>query len=145
MSATDMTPYTPLIDALKQPLPEKIEDRERLREMVAFAESYGIVVSEHRRKLLVEVENQTALKLQQLKDGWAFNDEAEFVQSEEAATAFGKLNADEKKIMLAAEISGINAELEFVTNLENLIKRRTSLGQSMLNSMNIETQSSFNN
>jgi hypothetical protein len=145
MSAVEMTSYTPLIDALKEKLPERIDDRERLREMVAFAESYGIIVSEHRRKLLVDVEHRTAIALKQLKEGWAYNDEGELVQTEEAATSFSKLNADEKKIMLAAEVSGINAELEFVTNLENLIKRRTSLGQSMLNSMNIETQSSFNN
>lgn len=145
MSVTDLVSYTPLTDALKEKLPEKIEDRERLREMVAFAESFGIIVSEHRRKLLVDVENQTALKLQQLKDGWAYDQEGQLVQTEEAAASFAKLNADEKKIMLAAEVSGVNAELEFVTNLENLIKRRTSLGQSMLNSMNIETQSSFNN
>ena len=145
MSAAELVPYQPLVDALKQPLPEKIEERERLREMVAFAESYGIVVSEHRRKLLVELERQTALALQQLKDGYTLNENNELVQSEDEAAKFAKLNADEKKIMLASQVAGINAELEFVTNLENLIKRRCSLGQTISNSFNTEAQSAFNN
>jgi hypothetical protein len=144
MSIANLTSYTPLVDALKQPLPEKIADRERLREMVAFAESYGIIVSEHRRKLLAEVENQTAYKLQRLKEGWGYDTDGNLDCTDDRAASFAKLNADEKKIMLAAEISGISAELEFVTNLENLIKRRCSLGQSISNSFNTETQSSFN-
>lgn len=145
MSLSELTSYQPLVDALKETMPEKITERERLRQMVAFAESYGVIVSQHRRKLLAEVENQTAIKLQQLKDGYAYNTEGEWVQSEENKVYYSKLNADEKKIMLAAEVSGISAELEFATNLEELIKRRCSLGQTISNSFNIETQSSFNN
>lgn len=145
VSASELVTYQPLVDALKQPLPEKMEDREHLREMVAFAESYGIVVSEHRRKLLVAVERQTAVALQQLKDGYELNEDNELVQSEESAAKFAKFNADEKRILLASEVAGISAELEFVTNLENLIKRRCSLGQTISNSFNTETQSSYNN
>lgn len=145
MSSIDLLSYDPLVQALRQPLPEKIEDREQLRQMVAFAESYGILVSEHRRKLLVQLEAETAAKLSQLREGWGWNDEGELDQTEERAKQFAKLNADEKKIMLAAEVTGVNAELEFVTNLENLIKRRCSLGQTISNSFNTETQSSFNN
>lgn len=145
MSASDLVTYQPLVDALKVPLPERVTEKEQLRHAVAFAESYGIVVSEHRRKLLAEVENQTALKLQQLKEGWGYDAEGNHNQSDDRAAAFAKLNADEKKIMLSAEVSGISAELEFVTNLENLIKRRCSLGQTISNSFNIEAQSSFNN
>lgn len=145
MSTTDLVSYQPLTDALKQPLPERIADRERLRQMVAFAESYGIIVSEHRRRLLVEVERQTALSLQQLKAGVVLNEHNELEQSEDEAKKFDKLNADEKKIVLASEVAGITAELEFVTNLESLIKRRCSLGQTISNSFNTETQSSFNN
>lgn len=128
MSATDLVTYVPLIDALKIPLPDRIEDRERLRHDVAFAESYGIVVSEHRRKLLAELEQETARQLIELR------------KTED----YQHSNADEKKILLAASVSKVNAELEFVTNLEVLIKRRCSLGQTISNSFNLEVQSGFN-
>lgn len=141
----NLVPYAPLVEALKSPLPETIHQREKLRQMVALAESYGIVVSEHRRLLLSQVEAQTADKLSQLKQGWHYDEEGEYVKTEEAATAYAKLNADEKKIMLAAEVASISAELEFVTNLENLIKRRCSLGQTISNSFNTETSSQYNN
>lgn len=144
-SNQNLAPYAPLVDALKSPLPETIAQRETLRQMVAFAESYGIIVSEHRRLLLSQVEAQTADKLSQLKAGWHYNEEGEYVKTEEAATAYAKLNADEKKIMLAAEVASISAELEFVTNLENLIKRRCSLGQTISNSFNSEASSQYNN
>lgn len=144
MSAVDLVTYQPLVDALKIPLPDNVSQREALRQAIAFAESYGVVVSEHRRKLLVELENQTAQKQSQLRDGWAWNEEGEYVRTEDQATAYAKLNADEKKVLLNAEVSGVKAELEFVTQLEELIKRRCSIGQSISNSFNLETQSSFN-
>ena len=140
----DLQSYDPIVQALKEALPDKIEQVGKLREMVAFAESYGIIVSEHRRQLLVRLENETAIKLQWLKDGVHLNEDNEIVKTKAAAEKYAKANADEKKIMLAAEVSSISAELEFVTNLENLIKRRCSLGQSISNSFNTETQSSFN-
>ena len=144
-SNQNLAPYAPLVDALKSPLPETIAQREKLRQMVAFAESYGIVVSEHRRLLLSKLEAETADKLTQLKQGWHYNEEGEYVKSDDAATAYAKLNADEKKIMLAAEVATTSAELDFVTNLENLIKRRCSLGQTISNSFNTETSSQYNN
>jgi hypothetical protein len=127
MTATELTSYLPLIDALKVPLADEISQRDRLRQQVTYAESYGVIVSGHRRKLLVDVEQASAEALQNLKNQDIFN----------------KYNAEEKKLVLASEISQLNAELEFVSNLENLIKRRTSLGQSILNSINNETQSAY--
>lgn len=139
-----LTSYQPLVDALKVPLPEKIEQRELLRQMVAFAESYGIVVSMHRRTLLSNLEIETANKLEQLREGYHYDSDGQWVASEEQREKFKKANADEKKILLTAEISGLAAELDFVTNLENLIKRRCSLGQSISNSFNTETSSQYN-
>ena len=141
----NLAPYAPLVEALKLPLPETAGGREQLRRQVAFAESYGIIVSEHRRLLLSQVENAKANEMMKLKDGWFYNDDGEYMQDEEQAKRYGKLNADEKKILLDAQISGISAELEFVTNLENLIKRRCSLGQTISNSFNTEASSQYNN
>lgn len=141
----DLQPYAPLVANLKIPLPDKVTGREQLREMIAFAESYGVVVSEHRRNILAEIEIETADKLSAFKAGVHYDEEGMLVQTEEAAETWKKMNADEKKIMLNAEIAQRSAELEFVTNLENLIKRRTSLGQSILNSINSEQSSQYNN
>lgn len=137
--------YDPLVEALKEPLPERIQDVEKLRQMVAFAESYGIVVSLHRRNLLSELENKLAQSLTMLEAGWDYDDEGQYVQSEEHAERYKKLNADAKKILLDAQVSGTRAELDFVTNLENLVKRRCSLGQTISNSFNTEKSSAFNN
>lgn len=137
--------YQPLVDALKVPLPEKIEQREQLRQAVAFAESFGIVVSEHRRALLAKLEHETAQALDSLRAGVGYDDDGQWVKSEEQAEAYKKMNADEKKILLNAEIAVTAAELDFVTNLENLIKRRCSLGQTISNSFNTETSSQYNN
>ena len=95
MSAADLVTYIPLIDALKIPLPDTIEEREKLRHDVALAESFGIVVSEHRRKLLAELEQESAAALKRLR------------KTED----YTKSNADEKKILLAASVAPINAEL----------------------------------
>lgn len=141
----NLSAYDPLVAALKVPLPETAGGREKLRQQVAFAESYGIIVSEHRRLLLSQVEVAKANEMMKLKDGWHYNEEGEYVQDEDEAKRYGKLNADEKKILLDAQISGISAELEFVTNLENLIKRRCSLGQTISNSFNTEASSQYNN
>lgn len=141
----NLAPYAPLVEALKVPLPETVGGREQLRRQVAFAESYGIIVSEHRRLLLSQVENAKADELSKLKSGWYYNDEGEYVQDDKQAERYGKLNAEEKKIMLDAQISGLTAELDFVTNLENLIKRRCSLGQTISNSFNTEASSQYNN
>lgn len=137
--------YDPLVQALKEPLPERIQEVEKLRQMVAFAESYGIVVSLHRRNLLSELENKLAQSLTLLEEGWDYNEEGEYVQSDEHAERYKKLNADAKKILLDAQVSGTRAELDFVTNLENLVKRRCSLGQTISNSFNTEKSSAFNN
>ena len=136
--------YQPIVDELEKALPESVDKREELRGMIAFAESWGVIVSRHRRTLLVIVENAQADALRRLKRGLIYGDEGELVEDEATAEEYKKLNADEKKIILNAEVSNLAAELEFVTHLEELIKRRCSIGQSMLNSINIETQSGFN-
>lgn len=137
-------PYDPLVLALAEPLPEQINEREKVREMVAFAESYGIIVSQERRKLLSVVEGAKADAIKRLKQGIFYDDEGELQHDEEAAADFKSLTADQKNIMLDAEVSNLTANLEFVTHLEDLIKRRCSVGQSILNSFNVEVQSSFN-
>lgn len=137
--------YEPLVEALKKPLPERVEDRETLRQMVAFAESYGIIVSEHRRQLLVQYEIEKEGAWKSLRAGVGINEEGLWSKTEEQAEAFRKLNADEKKLLIDAEIAKTAAELDFVTNLENLIKRRCSVGQSISNSFNTETSSQYNN
>lgn len=137
--------YQPLVAALKQPLPDNISKRQELRSMVAFAESYGIVVSQHRRTLVVDLENRKADALLNLKKGLEYDDEGQVTFSEDAAKKFEKMNADEKKIVLNREISWTAAELEFVTQLEELIKRRCSLGQTISNSFNTESSSAYNN
>lgn len=137
--------YDPLVSSLQNPLPERTEQREELRRMVAFAESYGIIVSQHRRAMLKEFEAYRAQKLSELKNGIGYNDQGEWVQSEELADEYKSAKAPEKEIMLDAEIASLKADLEFVTSLEDLIKRRCSVGQSMLNSLKSEQSSSYNN
>lgn len=137
--------YDPLVLALQQPLPERTDQREQLRGMIAYAESYGIVVSQHRRQLLKEFEAAKAKALDELKRGVGYDDDGEWGIFDDLAEKYKKSNADEKEIMLDAEISTKKADLEFVTSLEDLIKRRCSVGQSMLNSLKSEQSSSFNN
>lgn len=136
--------YEPLVLALSEPLPEKIEQREKVREMVALAESYGIIVSKERRRLLSLVESAKADAVKRLRQGVYYDDEGQLQQDEEAAADYKSMTADQKVIILNAEVTNMSAELEFVTHLEDLIKRRCSVGQSILNSFNVETQSSFN-
>lgn len=140
-----LTEYKPLEDALKIPLPERADQREELRRMIAFAESYGVVVSQHRRTLLADYENERAMAVKRLRDGVVYNEKAELEISEEAAELYKKMNADEKEIMLKAEVSVLSAELDYVTTLEELIKRRCSVGQSISNSLNVETSTKYNN
>lgn len=142
---SNLPSYEPLVAALQQPLPEKTEQREQLRAMVAFAESYGIVVSQHRRQMLREFEITRAKALDELKRGVGYDDEGEWGVHASLAEQYKTAKAPEKEIMLDAEIANMKAELEFVTSLEDLIKRRCSVGQSMLNSLKSEQSSSYNN
>lgn len=141
--------YEPIEESLAEQLPETADQKEVVREMIAFAESYGIVVSQHRREVIQRLESLTAKAILSLKKGEIVDEDDDGNVTvridKEAAERYQKLNADEKKALLAAEVSEVAAELEYVTNLELLIKRRCSFGQSLLNSFNIETQSSWNN
>lgn len=137
--------YAPLEASLKEKLPESTNDRELLRQMIAVAESYGIIVSQHRRALLSQFETTKAQRLEELKKGIGYDDDGNWVQTEALAEEYKSAKAPEKEIMLDATIATAKAELEYVTSLEDLIKRRCSVGQSMLNSLKSETSSSFNN
>lgn len=96
-----------------------------LREQVALAESFGINIATWKRKLSQYTDasaSQTLTKLRQ--------DEM-----------YTKLTAPEKKTVLDGELSQLEAYVNYLTDLQDIIKRRCSLGQTFLNSINKENES----
>lgn len=120
--------FTGLVDALRVPLPTEASRADDLRTMIAFAESNGVVIAQHVRTIK-----------QQLADSYA-----ESLGEVRKREDYAKSNADEKKLLLKSSVSELESRLEYMEKLEELIKRRCSLGQSLLNSLNTEIKSSFN-
>lgn len=142
-----LTSYEPLEESLAKPLPETTDDIEQVRQMVATAESYGVVLSQHRRQLLSEYEHSMKRAILQLRTGEVVDESGDtpiLKRDKALAEQYAKLTADEKKVFFNAEVAEKAAELEYVKQLEELVKRRCSFGQSLMNSFNIEQQSSWN-
>lgn len=109
-----------LTTSLQTPLPTQHTQSQQLRELVAEAEAYGLLISQYLRTISSHLEDKTAEALAVLKDDEVYT----------------KCNADEKKILLYAQVSELKAKMEYTKNLENLIKRRVTLGQSFIKSFN---------
>lgn len=113
-----------LVESLKTPMPTESSKKEELKAAVAYAESCGILVSMWVRTLAQTVDEKTAEELDRLK----------------GEEVYQKSNADEKKLLLHAAVSELRAKLEYAEKLEDLIKRRCSVGQSLLKSNDNESQ-----
>lgn len=95
---------------------------ELLREQMSIAEQQGYYISEWRRALAELAPAYKSYKLSVIKD-----DEG-----------YAKLNAAEKTIRLEAETAVLDSYAEYLDRTEELIKRRCSLGQTFLKSINNE-------
>ncbi len=123
------TEFASLVGELKTPLPTQKTLVDELRAKIAFAESSGIILSQYVRTLSQVLDEETAKVLTELKED----------------DVYIKSNADEKKLLLYSRTSELRARLEYMEKLEELVKRRCSLGQSLLKSVDLETRASFNN
>jgi len=123
------TEFASLVGELKTPLPTQKTLVDELRAKIAFAESSGIILSQYVRTLSQVLDEETAKALTELKED----------------DVYIKSNADEKKLLLYSRTSELRARLEYMEKLEELVKRRCSLGQSLLKSVDLETRASFNN
>lgn len=122
------TEFASLVGELKTPLPTQKTLVDELRAKIAFAESSGIILSQYVRTLSQVLDEETAKALTELKED----------------DVYIKSNADEKKLLLYSKTSELRARLEYMEKLEELVKRRCSLGQSLLKSVDLETRASFN-
>lgn len=120
--------FASLVGELKTPLPTQKTLVDELRAKIAFAESSGIILSQYVRTLSQVLDEETAKALTELKED----------------DVYIKSNADEKKLLLYSRTSELRARLEYMEKLEELVKRRCSLGQSLLKSVDLETRASFN-
>lgn len=121
---------------LETPLKTRATEIEELRQQIALAESYGIVVSQYVRTLLRLVAERKAEVLDSLKNGFMVSDGTPDLdgKEDERAAEFAKLKVDEKTIIIDSYTAELDARLAFAQQLEVLIKRRCSLGQSFLSS-----------
>lgn len=116
--------FDTLTDSLAEKLPTQKGGVDKLKDMIAIAEAHGVVVSQYLRVLQQTLDEETA----------------EAFKSVPRDTDKKKYTADEKKAIVAAAVAKTNAKMGYVKNLENLIKRRCSLGQSLLKSINEERE-----
>src|SRR5690554_277215 len=127
--------FKDLVDSLNTPLPTSVERVGELREMVAFAEAYSVVISTYLRELSRTLDQEIDKVATELRLGITVDESNEPVEDEDLAAQYKKLTADEKKMKIAAGVADINAKLEYVKGLENAIKRRCSIGQSFIKSI----------
>lgn len=134
MEEVKFVEFADLADSLTTPLPTRPEMVETVRELVSVAEAYGVVVSQYVRVLSQKCDEETDQVLQDLRQGAVIDEDGTLTYSKEEAERYKKLNADEKKAAVAGRMAELNAKLEFVKNLDALIKRRVSVGQSFIKS-----------
>lgn len=117
-----MKPLELLIDSLNKELPTRKGHEHEVRDLMAFAESYGATIATQLKALsakLAEDENKAYGEVRKKEE---------------------KLTADEKKAIVAAKVAETEADLEYYKTLERLIKQRCSVGQSFLKTMGQEAE-----
>lgn len=102
---------------------------QKLRSQIAQAESYGVYIASWKRQL----------------EQYASVMEAKVISELRGEEGYKKLNADEKKAMTRGKMATLNSYADYLDDAQDLVKRRCSLGQTFLNSINKESESiSFN-
>lgn len=125
---SEQTKFNSLVESLSNPLPTEKDQVSELREMVAFAESCGVFISGYMRSLKQQLDTEMAEALEELKQDEVYQ----------------KSNAEEKKLLLYSKVAEMRARVEYAEKLEDLIKRRCSLGQSFIKSIDLEERTTYN-